>query len=247
MIRLTWAAQTPDEFDELDPHSLDDARLVDAAASAAGLGDDRRITRFAAELVRRGSPAAQSIDLRPLVSALVREAMSRGTEDDALDWIERARPLADAETALAIDVWRAEILARHDRGDAALEVYQSLIGSGGAGAAMALDGALTLIDNGHFDLAVRLLTQARDLAHDAGDCTGSSSEQRGFSPIRAAELARRHSAKKQLIGRVLGLVDVRISERIEEFLEGGFLVGRNLDADQGCDRNRPLDFDSGTG
>ena len=57
------------------------------------------------------------------------------------NWIGQARPIADAETAATFDVWRAEILARHDRGDAALEVYQSLIGQDGAGAAMALDGA----------------------------------------------------------------------------------------------------------
>jgi hypothetical protein len=41
-----------------------------------------------------------------------------------------------------------------------------LIGS--AGAQAALDGALTLLDNGHDDEAARLLDQARELAQQAG-------------------------------------------------------------------------------
>lgn len=76
--------------------------------------------------------------------------------------------MADAGTAAAFQVWRAEILARQGRGEEALEVYQSLISSDAAGAATALDGALSLIDNGHFEQAVPLLAQAQSLAREAG-------------------------------------------------------------------------------
>ena len=62
--------------------------------------------------MRRASQSARAVDLKPLVSALVRQAISRGDENEALEWIERARPMADAETAATFDVWRAEILAR---------------------------------------------------------------------------------------------------------------------------------------
>jgi hypothetical protein len=165
-LDLSCAAATG--LDGLDMASLDDARLTEAASSAAGLRDDERTARFAEELLRRGSGLARPVDLRPLVSALVRQAISRGDDDSALQKIERARPMADALTAGTFDVWRAEILARQGRGDAALEVYRSLVTPDGAGAALALDGALSLIDNGHFDQATELLARARTLARQAG-------------------------------------------------------------------------------
>jgi tetratricopeptide (TPR) repeat protein len=165
---LDLGCAAPDELDGLDPESLDDARLIEAASSAAGLGSDARTARFASELVRRGGETVRPVDLRPLVSAIVRQAISHGDQDDALLAIERARPMADAETAATLDVWGAEIRARQGRGDAALEVYQRLISPDGAGAAIALDGALTMIDNGHIDQAMQLLTQARKLARQAG-------------------------------------------------------------------------------
>jgi hypothetical protein len=74
--------------------------------------------------------------------------------------------MADTLTNTTLDVWRAEILARQGRGEAALEVYRSVIAT--AGAPAALDGALTLIDNGHDDEAAELLEQARNLARKAG-------------------------------------------------------------------------------
>ena len=164
---LDLGPAAPDELDVLDPETLDDARLMDAASSAAGLGNDSRTARFAAELLRRGSDP-RPVDLQPLVSALVRQAISRGDQDDALNEIDRARPMADAETAATLDIWRAEIWARQGRGDDALKVYQGLITTDPAGAALALDSALTLIDNGHFEQAGQLLSQARDLARQAG-------------------------------------------------------------------------------
>jgi hypothetical protein len=132
------------------------------------LGSDARTARFASELMGRGGEAARPVDFQPLVSALVRQAISRGDQDGALSEIERARTIADAETAAILDVWGAEIRARQGRGDAALEVYQRVIRPDGAGAAIALDGALTMIDNGHIDQAMQLLTQARNLARQAG-------------------------------------------------------------------------------
>jgi hypothetical protein len=86
----------------------------------------------------------------------------------ALDRVDRARTLADASTAATLDVWRAEILARAGRPDAALHAYRGLIRPDAAGAALALDGAETLLDNGHLDQARSLLDQALNLARSAG-------------------------------------------------------------------------------
>ena len=105
---LDLGCAPPVELDQLDAASLDDSRLVEAAESAAGLLDDARTARFAGELVRRGSDA-RNVDLKPLVSALVRQAIKRGEPDEALAQIERARSLADAPTAATFDVWSAEI------------------------------------------------------------------------------------------------------------------------------------------
>jgi tetratricopeptide (TPR) repeat protein len=154
------------ELDRLDLGTLDDMQLVDAAASAAGLREDARTARLAAELVSRPGRAARAADWKALVSALLREAMSRDDPEAALSWIERARPIADAETNVTLDVWRAEILARQGQGEAALDVYRRVITT--AGAAAALDGALTSIDNGHDEETAQLLAQAAEMARKDG-------------------------------------------------------------------------------
>ncbi len=164
---LDLGCAAADELDQLDVASLDDSRLIEAASSAAGLGADVRTARFAGELVRREIDV-RAVDLKPLVSALVRQAISRGETDEALEEIERARSLADGETAATFDVWRAELSARQGRADVALELYRNLISNDAAGAALALDGAVTLLDNGHYEQAVQLLTRARHLARQAG-------------------------------------------------------------------------------
>ena len=68
-IRSTWAVQRPMSSTCWILAALDDARLIDAASSAAGLGDDARTARFAAELVRRGAatlgPSIGAAGLRP--------------------------------------------------------------------------------------------------------------------------------------------------------------------------------------
>ena len=163
---LDLACANHKELDGLDLGTLDELQLVDAASSAAGLRDDARTARLAAELLNRHGHAARAADWKDLVSALVREAMRRDDPDAALSWIERARPMTDALTAATLDIWSAEILARQGRGEAALEVYQRVIGT--AGPAAAFDGALTLIDTGHDDEAAQLLAQAVEMARNAG-------------------------------------------------------------------------------
>jgi hypothetical protein len=163
---LDLGSANAQELDKLELSALDQLQLPEAAASAAGLRDDARTARVAAELVRRRGRAARAADWNPLVSALVREAMRHNDPDTAMNWIEQARPMIDPETSATFDIWRAEILARQGHGRAALEIYQSLIGA--AGAPAALDGALTLLDNGHDDEAARLLADARELAQKAG-------------------------------------------------------------------------------
>jgi hypothetical protein len=156
------------ELDRLDPAALDGHRLVEAVASAIGLRDDARTARLAAELVRRRPPEVVTLDLAAAVSPLVRQAMSAQDGDTALCWIEQARPMGDARIAAIFDVWRAEILARRGRSNAALRVYHSLIRPDAAGAALALDAAETLIDNGHLKQARSILITARDLAQSTG-------------------------------------------------------------------------------
>lgn len=155
------------ELAALDPSALDDYRLADAVASASGLGDDEVTVPLAEELLRRGVPIA-GVTLIGAVSPLVRRATAAASPDAALSQIDRARSMADAATVGTLDVWRAEILARFDRPDEAASVYRGLIRSDAAGAAIALDAALTLIDNQHLDQARPLLHRARDLARAFG-------------------------------------------------------------------------------
>ena len=157
----------PWELAALDPGELDDHRLRDAIASAVGILDDAITAPLGVELLRRSIPIA-GIYLVGAVSPMVRRAMRRGDADEALDWIGRARPLADPLTAEILDVWRAEILARSGRPDESMAVYQSLIRPDAKGAAIALDGAETLLDNRHLDEARRLLHAARYLAKANG-------------------------------------------------------------------------------
>jgi predicted Zn-dependent protease len=143
-------------------------RLADAAASAAGLLDDARTARVATELIRRRAAAPSAVDLTSVFSAVVRRAMSRNDVDEALNSIEQATEIADDETSGKLDVWRAEILARDGRPGDALRIYQGLLRPDATGAALALDAAETMLDNGHHDQAEPLLQTARELAHRTG-------------------------------------------------------------------------------
>jgi hypothetical protein len=162
-----FSCAPPWELSALDPASLDDHRLADAVASAVGLRDDALIAPPGMELLRRSVPIGVA-HLVGAVAPLVRRALKSGDPDEAIDWIDQARILADARTAEMLDIWRAEILARVGRPDEALRVYHSLIRSDAKGAVMALDGAETLIDNGHLDDARPLLLASRDLASEHG-------------------------------------------------------------------------------
>ncbi len=155
-------------LDEIDPAALDDALLGEAIASALGLRDDARTARLSAEYLTRQHPAVPRVEITDLVAPLVRQAMGRNDPDGALHWIERARVLAADAGAKALDVWRAEILARIDRPGAALALYRLLITPDRDGAALALDGGETLLENGHEQEAESLLETARQLAQDTG-------------------------------------------------------------------------------
>jgi tetratricopeptide (TPR) repeat protein len=157
------------ELDRLDPQALDDACLAEAFESAAGLEDDARTARFAAALARRPAPRLARSGLTALFAPLVRQAMAAARTSEALDWIDRALELDPDRGRRTFETWRAEIQARTDNPDAALETYQGLLGPDPADAALALDGAETLIDNGHPHHARVLLEQARAAASRAGD------------------------------------------------------------------------------
>ncbi len=116
---------SPWELDRLEPGALDDHRLVEAVSSAAGLREDARTAPLAAELLRRRPREVATLDLAPGVSALVRRSMAVNDCDAALHWIDQARPLSDARTVSILDVWRAEILSRAGRPDAALSAYRA--------------------------------------------------------------------------------------------------------------------------
>lgn len=155
------------ELSALDPAALDDHRLGDAVLSAVGIRDDAITAPLATELFRRSLPIVGA-RLADVVSPMLRRAMAAGHTDEALGWIDRARPLDDPRASETLEVWRAEILARSGRFEEAMAVYQSLIGADAKGAVTALDAAETLLDNGDIDDARRLLHAARDLARGQG-------------------------------------------------------------------------------
>ncbi len=159
---------SPAELDQLDAAALGDSLLAEAVQSAAGLADDERTARLAAELFGHNLAILPAVDPAAAVAPLVRRAMSRQSFDSALDWIERAKAMADPMTGRKLDIWRAEILTRAGRPDSARAIYLDLVTSDAAGAALALDGAETLFDSGHIDQAESLLVTARDLAARTG-------------------------------------------------------------------------------
>ena len=151
-----------DELDRLDPATLDDARLIEACTSAAGLRDDARTARLAFALFKRRPAALASLDLTAVVSPLVRLAVGRGDYKAALSWLKEARSMTDGNTATTLEIWRAEVFARAGRPDSAMVVYERLITSDVAGAALALDAGETMLDNGYLDQAKVLLLAAAE-------------------------------------------------------------------------------------
>lgn len=162
-----------DDLDRLDPGALDDHALADAFRSAAALGDDARTARFADRLVAAQSPALARLDLRDVFAPLVRLALAEDRPEVALRRVDEAIA-ADAEfrggrDRGAFTTWRAELHARVGEPDHAEATYRSLVDHSAAAASVALDGAETLLDNGHREQALRLAGLARDIALAHGD------------------------------------------------------------------------------
>jgi tetratricopeptide (TPR) repeat protein len=157
-----------EELDRLDPATLDDARLVEAFTSAAGLKDDARTGRLAAELLKRRPIALRSLDLGEVVAPLVRQSIARNDIDGAVSWLNEARSIGDEATATTLEIWIAEVYARAHRPDHALKTYMKLIKPDAAGAAFALDAGEMMLDNGYFEEAKVLLLLASDTARRAG-------------------------------------------------------------------------------
>ncbi len=77
------------ELDQLVPAALDDSQLVNALRSSAGLADDKRTARLAAELLGRSPALINKVNLTTAVAPLVRQSMSQHNFDAALEWIAR--------------------------------------------------------------------------------------------------------------------------------------------------------------
>ena len=76
---------------------------------------------------------------------------------------------AIAAQARTLTIWSAEIQARSGSPDAALGAYRELLDRPDSDAALALDGAETLLDNGYPDHALPLILEARSRAQRSGD------------------------------------------------------------------------------
>lgn len=157
------------ELDALDPAALADGTLRDACLSAAGLGHDPTSARFVSAWLGRDTPRPSG-GLEIVVAPLVRETLKAGEPGRALDALRRARELAaDNGARRTLTLWTAEVLARTGRPADALAEYQWLVGATepSARAAVALDAAETLLDNGHAAEARPLLVVVRD--HASGE------------------------------------------------------------------------------
>ncbi len=161
-----------EDLDRLEPAGLDLPTLVNAFESAAALGDDARATRFAAALVERGAEALGAVDRLAVFATLVRQALKNDGVELALNRITQAieadRELGQGAGSRMYRTWRAEVLARNDRGAEAAEVYDGLLAER-PDPALALDAAETFLDNQEDELARRFSEVARSLAREAGD------------------------------------------------------------------------------
>jgi tetratricopeptide (TPR) repeat protein len=145
------------ELDALDLSTLDDARLVEAFSSAAGLRDDARTARLASMLLKRRPALLNSLDLTSIVAPLVRQELARNDVPGAVDWLKQARSMSAGQTAKNLEIWLAQVYARAGRPAEALEIYVRLITPDAEGAALALDAGEMMLDNGYLDQAMVLL------------------------------------------------------------------------------------------
>ncbi len=160
------------ELTTLDLAPLDPARLAEAFRSAAAFRDDALTLRFASAILDRDPPALAGVDPIALFAPKVRAAMSANDPEAALTSLERAIGLIDdipAQRTFA--TWSAEILSRTGAPDSAADTFRRLVAQAepSRAAAVALDAAETLLDNGHTALATEFLLEARDRAYDSGD------------------------------------------------------------------------------
>lgn len=154
------------ELEQVQPTELDDARLLEAFRSAAGLRDDALTAHFAEELIRRDSPLLKNVDLTAIYAPLVRMAMKSGDPAGSLSLLEQARRGAGEAARRSFDTWRAEILSRTRDPETAAAVYRDLVKGSSSPAQTALDAAETLIDNGYTGHAHVFLDRARELARE---------------------------------------------------------------------------------
>jgi hypothetical protein len=150
------------ELDAFDPSTLAPHLLADAVRSSAGLRDDRRTARFAATLATREPRALAGLDAATVYAPLVRSALRDGDPEEALRWLSHARASAAGEEARTFSIWSAEVHARTGHPDAALAIYQDWLARAADPAALALDGAETLLDSGYPGHAIPLLIEARE-------------------------------------------------------------------------------------
>ncbi len=161
-----FSCMSPRELDALDPAALAPQQLAEAFLSSASLRDDAITSRFAAPLARL---ARSGLEQAEVVAPLIREALRLGDPEEALDWLKTARARASVAQARTLTVWSAEIQARCGAPEAALRAYRDLLDRPDSDAALALDGAETLLDNGYPDHALPLILEARSRAQRSGD------------------------------------------------------------------------------
>jgi tetratricopeptide (TPR) repeat protein len=175
------SSMSGDDLDRLDPSALDDHTLIDAFRSAAALGNDARTARFADRLIAANSPSLARLDLKDVFAPLIRCALAEGHPEEALRRVDQAiavdQTLHGAAHRAEFRTWRAELHARLGQPDRAESAYHDLIDHSAAAASVALDGAETLLDNGHHDQARRLAALARDMAREHGDAAAAREAQ----------------------------------------------------------------------
>ena len=169
---LDAASMSGPELDQLEPVDLDDYTLAEAYESAAALGDDRRTARFAGVLADREPLALSRLDRRALFASLVRFELADGSTSGALRRIDRAlevdRILQQGRDARTYQTWRAEVHVKVGEAEAAVAVYDNLIGTT-ADPWVAIDAAETLLDAGFLEPGRTMVHQALNLAEESGD------------------------------------------------------------------------------
>lgn len=163
------SCMSSDELAAIEPGTLEDSLLAEAYHSAAALRNDPLAARFAAELARRNAASLAGLDTPALIATLVRQAMNSDDSNVALDWLDQARGLNRDKDNRTYDIWSAEIYARTGAPGTAVHAYRELLDQDPDNAALALDAAETLIDNGYQPRARPFLLEALARARRVGD------------------------------------------------------------------------------